>query len=60
MTCDECMTAAYDEGAHDEKMQEIICREMGGELPDHLCEDAENNTGFCACACDGEGEEDAE
>ncbi len=48
--CDECMTAAYDEGAEDEDMQAEICRSMGADMADHTCERVETNKA-CACAC---------
>ena len=50
--CDGCLTAAYDEGAGDQEDQQIICREMGADIADHLC-DAREELGMptCACAC---------
>ena len=48
--CDECMTAAYDEGAEDEEMQADICRSIGADIADHTCERLETNKA-CACAC---------
>lgn len=51
--CDSCMTAAYDEmpsltGAE----QEMVCIEMGADMPDHLCDSREEpDLGPCYCAC---------
>ena len=50
--CDGCLTTAYDEGAGDRENQQIICREMGADIADHLCDAREEpETGRCSCAC---------
>lgn len=48
--CDECLTAAYDEGATDAETQEEVCLSMGADIADHYCESTDAGTA-CSCAC---------
>lgn len=47
--CDECLTAAYDEGASADIIEEILST-MGADIPDHCCGSIETGT-RCDCAC---------
>ena len=51
--CDDCLTAAYDIGATTLLDQQLVCAEMGADMPDHLCiETEEPDLGeTCRCAC---------
>jgi hypothetical protein len=55
--CDDCLTAAYDEGASGHDEQANVCRMMGADLADHVCEARdEPDTGPCACDCNDGGD----
>ena len=49
--CDECMTAAYDEGAVTKEQAETICTTLGNEIPDHTCVSREEPGTRCDCLC---------
>lgn len=49
--CDDCMTAAYDEGILDGEQQAQVCIDLGADIPDHLCESTDEPDIACACAC---------
>lgn len=49
--CGSCKECALDEGA-DSAMAEDVMRQMGLDLPDHLCEAVETNGQTeCGCQC---------
>lgn len=47
--CEGCIMAAEDDGAEDE-IAEIVCREYGSDIADHICEAREEGEP-CGCAC---------
>ena len=49
--CDDCLTAAYDEGAVDKQLQVQICTTMGADIADHTCEAVDEPDTRCACEC---------
>ncbi len=51
MICDNCLTAAYDEGADTIWSQRDLCRSMGADIPDHICITTEHPSTLCGCAC---------
>lgn len=51
MICDNCLTAAYDEGADSIFDQRDLCRTMGADITDHTCAKVYHPTTFCGCAC---------
>ena len=53
--CDDCLNAAYDIGAKTLFDQQLVCAEMGADMPDHSCIEAEEpDLGeTCRCACRG-------
>ena len=49
--CDSCIMAAEEEGVP-EGAEEMMMREMGGEIADHLCDQIESDGDIqCACSC---------
>ena len=49
--CDECLTAANDEGVEDDN-QEKVMAEIGDMFADHLCDQRETDGEIkCRCAC---------
>lgn len=53
--CSSCLAAAEEEGAPDQLTQEMLLREMGSDIADHLCDarEAPDLKLYCACACGG-------
>ena len=51
MICDECATAAYDEGASEFHIQLAICLAHGDDIGDHNCEKKDNEDVDCQCRC---------
>ena len=50
--CDSCCDVAYDDGITDWQEQQMIMRELGSELADHLCDQRESDGEIrCACLC---------
>ena len=49
--CDDCLTAAYDEGAQTREEQEIMCTTIGNEITDHTCLCREGDQSRCDCLC---------
>lgn len=50
VVCDNCLTAAYDEGAQDKDMQIDVCLNLGADIADHRCESFDGG-GKCSCSC---------
>ena len=48
--CESCIETALEEGAGPD-IAEVVCREMGLEMADHLCEAREGDAPDCACGC---------
>lgn len=52
--CDDCLTAAYDEGIEDGAEQASTMISIGAEWPDHLCVELELEGEIkCDCGCHG-------
>ena len=50
--CDSCCDAAFDDGVTEWKEQQMVMRELGNELADHLCDQRETHGEIrCACLC---------
>jgi len=50
--CDSCCDVAYDDGITGWDEQQMIMRELGNELADHLCDQRESDGEIrCACLC---------
>ena len=50
--CDSCCDVAYDDGITGWDEQQMIMRELGSELADHLCDQRESDGEIrCACLC---------
>ena len=49
--CDDCLTAAYDEGASDVVTRAQICTALGADIVDHTCEAIDEPTTRCDCSC---------
>jgi hypothetical protein len=56
VVCDYCLNEAYDLGVEGYEAQADIMRELGLELPDHLCDETEEPdlNIRCGCACQSE------
>ena len=52
MVCDDCLTAAWDEGAEDRPAMVALMTAMGDQLTDHSCQRVEDPVLRCDCACE--------
>ena len=62
VVCESCVESVFEEGFDVEGLDEEegsrvaadICRQLGKELIDHLCDEREGNIeAMCLCACNG-------
>jgi hypothetical protein len=51
VVCDECLTAASDEGCRTKEEQMTICTAFGSEIHDHICLKREGDQDRCDCLC---------
>jgi len=48
--CESCIDWALEEGLAAQDECELLCRTLGDEISDHLCEEIET-AGLTACGC---------